>query len=114
MTERSTLDEMTADQMVVVDWHGNVLEGTLRLSSHMCTHIVLDHAFPDCRGMCHTLSRSAAAWAQAGKDIPALGSTHADYFYGQIPCTRAIEPEKIAEMAKMPITGKLQRRKQIE
>jgi len=87
--------DMTADDMVIVDLAGTVLEGNLRPSSDMWTHIALYTAFPGCSGICHTHSRAAAAWAQAGKDLPALGTTHADYFYGSIPCTRAMTAEEI-------------------
>lgn len=81
-------DTMTADQMVVVDLHtGAVVEGSLRPSSDTPTHLVLYRAFPEIGGIVHTHSTYATAWAQAGKDLPNIGTTHADYFHNAIPCT---------------------------
>ena len=80
-------DVMTADDMVVVDLDGNVVEGNLNPSSDTPTHLVLYRAFPNIQGVVHTHSTYATAWAQAGKDIPNIGTTHADYFYKDIPCT---------------------------
>jgi L-ribulose-5-phosphate 4-epimerase len=88
-------DNMTADDMVVVDFSGKVLEGKWKPSSDLWTHIVLYRSFPDCGGIVHTHSRSATSFAQAGVDIPALGTTHADYFYGAIPCTRPLRVSEI-------------------
>ena len=88
-------ETMTPDDMVVVDWDGHVVEGKLRPSSDLPTHICLYHAFPGIGGIVHTHSLHAAVFAQAGKDIPALGTTHADYFYGPIPCTRDMTDEEI-------------------
>lgn len=88
--------EMRPDQMVVVDLNGNIVEGKLNPSSDTATHIELYKACPDIGGIVHTHSRYATAWAQARKGIPALGTTHADDFYGTIPCTRAMTDEEIS------------------
>lgn len=90
-------DVMTAKDMVVVDLEGNVIEGTLNPSSDTATHIELYKAFPGIKGIVHTHSRWATTFAQAGIGIPALGTTHADYFYGEIPCTRQMTPEEIKD-----------------
>lgn len=89
-------DGMSVEDIVVVDLNGNIVEGTLTPSSDTATHIEIYKAFPDVGGVVHTHSRSATIWAQAGIDIPALGTTHADYFYGDIPCTRKLSHEEIA------------------
>ena len=82
-------DEMKASDMVVVDLNtGKVVEGDLNPSSDTPTHLVLYKAFPNIQGVVHTHSTYATAFAQAGKDIPNIGTTHADYFYKDIPCTR--------------------------
>ena len=84
-------DEMKADDMVVVDLEtGEVVEGDLNPSSDTPTHLVLYKAFPNIQGVVHTHSTYATAFAQAGRDIPNIGTTHADYFYKDIPCTREI------------------------
>ncbi len=83
-------DEMTAEDLVVVDLDGTVVEGDLRPSSDTPTHLALYRAFPDIGGIVHTHSPWATSWAQAGLPLPALGTTHADYFYGEIPCTREL------------------------
>ena len=88
-------DEMKASDMVVVDLEGNVVEGNLRPSSDTPTHIELYKAFPNIGGVVHTHSRWATSFAQAGCEIPAMGTTQADYFYGPIPCTRALTDEEI-------------------
>lgn len=80
-------DEMKADDMVVVNLEGKVVEGSLRPSSDTPTHTVLYKAFPEIGGVVHTHSTYATAWAQAGRDIPNIGTTHADYFHNDIPCT---------------------------
>ncbi len=80
-------DVMKASDMVVVDLDGNVVEGDLRPSSDTPTHIVLYKAFPEIGGVVHTHSTYATAWAQAGIDLPNIGTTHADYFHNAIPCT---------------------------
>ncbi|MFA0239297.1 MULTISPECIES: L-ribulose-5-phosphate 4-epimerase [Vibrio] len=89
--------DMTAEDMVVVDLEGNIVEGKLNPSSDTATHLELYKAFPEVSGIVHTHSRSATIWAQAGIDIPALGTTHADYFYGDIPCTRRLSHSEIAK-----------------
>lgn len=89
-------DNMTADDMVVVDLDGNTVEGRYKPSSDTPTHIELYKAFGCAGGIVHTHSRWATSFAQAGKDIPALGTTHADYFYGPIPCTRKMTAGEIA------------------
>lgn len=82
-------DVMKAGDMVVVDLQtGKVVEGDLNPSSDTPTHLVLYRSFPNIRGIVHTHSTYATAWAQAGRDIPNIGTTHADYFYKDIPCTR--------------------------
>lgn len=88
-------DDMTSDDMVVVDLEGKVVEGKLRPSSDTPTHLVLYKAFPNIGGIVHTHSSWATAWAQSGKPIPALGTTHADYFYGPVPCTRKLIQQEI-------------------
>ena len=89
-------EALSPANMVVLDLDGNIVEGTYRPSSDTPTHLVLYRAFPECGGIVHTHSRWATSFAQAGRDIPALGTTHADYFYGDIPCTRKMTPEEIA------------------
>ncbi len=89
-------DTMTADDMVIVDLEGKVVEGKYKPSSDTPTHLVLYKAFQNIGGIVHTHSRNATSWAQAGRDIPAYGTTHGDYFYGAIPCTRKMTPEEIA------------------
>ena len=88
-------DNMTPEDMVVVDLDGKVVEGKWRPSSDTPTHVELYKAFPKCGGIVHTHSRWATTFAQAGMDIPAMGTTHGDYFYGDIPCTRKMTTEEI-------------------
>ncbi|MFC4323901.1 L-ribulose-5-phosphate 4-epimerase [Litchfieldia salsa] len=88
-------DEMKLEDMVVVDLEGNRVEGELKPSSDTPTHLALYKAFPTIGGIVHTHSPWATSWAQAGRSIPALGTTHADYFYGEIPCTRKMTDEEI-------------------
>lgn len=88
-------EEMTIDDMVVVDMDGNVVDGTLKPSSDTATHLALYKAFTGIGGIVHTHSPWATTWAQAGRGIPALGTTHADYFYGEIPCTRPMTEAEI-------------------
>ncbi len=88
-------EEMTAQDMVCVDLEGNVVEGKWKPSSDMPTHLELYKAFPTIGGVVHTHSRWATIFAQAGKEIPAYGTTHADYFYGSIPCTRRMKQREI-------------------
>lgn len=87
-------DHMTAADMVVTDLNGNVVEGTLKPSSDTMTHLALYRAFPHIGGVVHTHSAYATAWAEAGKAIPCLGTTHADYFHGPVPVTRRLREEE--------------------
>jgi L-ribulose-5-phosphate 4-epimerase len=87
---------MKVDDIVVVSLTGNILDGKLNPSSDTATHIELYKAFPQIGGIVHTHSRYATIWAQAELDIPALGTTHADYFYGDVPCTRELTDSEIA------------------
>lgn len=89
-------DELTPDKLVVCDLSGEVVEGNLRPSSDMPTHAELYRAWGDrVHGVVHTHSASATAWAQAGRSIPCYGTTHADYFYGAVPCMRGLTEEEI-------------------
>jgi L-ribulose-5-phosphate 4-epimerase len=88
-------EKMKASDMVVVDLDGNVVEGNLKPSSDTPTHLVLYKSFTNIGGVVHTHSEWATSWAQAGKGIPAIGTTHADYFYGEIPCTRKMTKAEI-------------------
>lgn len=88
-------DVMKASDMVVCDMEGHVVEGTLKPSSDMATHLELYKNFKDIGGVVHTHSTHATAWAQAGKGIPNIGTTHADYFADEIPCTRKMTEEEI-------------------
>ena len=90
-------DELTPDMLVVMDLNGNQVEGDLNPSSDTKTHLELYKAFPALGGVVHTHSTHAVAWAQARRDIPAFGTTHADYFYGPVPCARELTPEEIEE-----------------
>lgn len=89
-------DEMTAGDMVVLTLDGEIVEGQLRPSSDTPTHLELYRQFPNVGGVVHTHSPWATTLAQNGRSIPALGTTHADYFYGEIPCTRQMTPAEIA------------------
>ena len=89
-------DGMCLEDMVVVDLDGKVVEGKWKPSSDTPTHVELYKAFPNIGGVVHTHSRWATTFAQAGRAIPPLGTTHADYFYGPIPCTRRMTEEEIA------------------
>ena len=88
-------EEMKASDMVVIDLDGNVIEGDLNPSSDTPTHLELYRRFPSIGGITHTHSRWATIFAQCGKDIPALGTTHADTFYGSVPCTRKLTESEI-------------------
>ena len=90
-------DTMTPEDMTVVDLQGNIIEGRYKPSSDTKTHLVLYRTYPQIGGIVHTHSVWAVAFAQAGMPIPALGTTHADYFYGDIPCTRGLTAEEIEE-----------------
>lgn len=88
-------ESLREEDIVLLDLSGKVLEGRLNPSSDTPTHVALYNAFPDIGGICHTHSPYATAWAQAGMAIPVYGTTHADYFYGEIPCTRDMTEEEI-------------------
>lgn len=88
-------ETMKPSDLVVVDLEGKTVEGTLRPSSDLPTHLILYKAFPSIGGVAHTHSRAATAWAQAGREIPCLGTTHADYFSGPVPVTRPLSPKEI-------------------
>ncbi len=89
---------MKPEQMVVLSLDdGSVVEGSLRPSSDAPTHLALYRAFPGIGGITHTHSTWATMWAQAGRGVPCYGTTHADNFYGEVPCTRPMTPEEIAE-----------------
>lgn len=88
-------EDLRPEDLVVLDLEGNQVEGALNPSSDTKTHLVLYNAFPRIGGIVHTHSPRAVAWAQAGRDIPAYGTTHADYFYGSVPCARSLTEEEI-------------------
>ncbi len=90
-------EELTPDDMVVVDLDCNKVEGRYKPSSDTATHAELYKAFPDIGGIVHTHSPWATSWAQAGRDIPCYGTTHADYMYGPVPCARTLTPKEIDE-----------------
>ncbi len=90
-------DGMSPEDMVVMDLSGNRVEGKYKPSSDTPTHLELYKAFPEIGGVVHTHSSYATSWAQAGRDIPCYGTTHADYFYGPIPCLRCLTKEEIEE-----------------
>jgi L-ribulose-5-phosphate 4-epimerase len=90
-------EEMRPENLVVTNLRGNVVEGNLRPSSDLATHLVLYNQFPDIGGIAHTHSEYATAWAQARKPIPCFGTTHADYFAGEIPVTYPMTDQEIAE-----------------
>ena len=88
-------DKLTPDDMVVMDLEGNRVEGTLNPSSDTKTHLILYNRFPKIGGVVHTHSPWATSWAQAGRDIPCYGTTHADYIYGSVPCARNLNEEEL-------------------
>lgn len=88
-------DTMTWQDMVLVDLDGKVVDSKWKPSSDTPTHLVLYHDFKEIGGVVHTHSEWATSWAQMGLSIPALGTTHADYFYGEIPCTRKLTREEV-------------------
>ena len=90
-------EALKPEDLVVMDLEGHKVEGKLNPSSDTKTHLELYKAFPELGGIVHTHSTHAVAWAQAGRDIPAYGTTHADYFYGDVPCARSLTPEEIQE-----------------
>lgn len=99
-------EDMKTEHMVVLDADGKQIEGDLRPSSDAPTHVELYRSFKDIGGVVHTHSEWATSWAQAGRSLPAYGTTHADYFFGEIPCTRALTKEEI-EGAYEVNTGKV-------
>jgi L-ribulose-5-phosphate 4-epimerase len=88
-------DRLRPEHMVVTDLEGTIVEGELRPSSDLKTHLALYKAFETIGAVVHTHSENATAWAQAGREIPALGTTHADYFHGPVPCTRELTDDEI-------------------
>ena len=99
-------DELRPEDMVVMDLQGHRVEGELNPSSDTKTHLVLYNAFPGIGGIVHTHSPYAVGWAQAGEDIPCYGTTHADYFYGPVPCARHLSKEELDEDYELN-TGKI-------
>ncbi|MBE5743078.1 MAG: L-ribulose-5-phosphate 4-epimerase, partial [Clostridiales bacterium] len=99
-------DKMTADDMVVIDLDGNVVEGKYRPSSDTPTHLYLYKKFQEIGGVVHTHSTNAVSFAQAGRDIIAYGTTHADAFYGDVPCARALTKQEIESEYELN-TGKV-------
>ena len=99
-------EELKPEDMVVVDFDGNRVEGDLNPSSDTATHAWLYKNWPDIGGVVHTHSSYATSWAQAGRDIPCYGTTHADYIYGPVPCLRTLTKEEIDEAYELN-TGKL-------
>ncbi len=93
--------DLKPEDMVVMDLMGNKVEGRYKPSSDMATHLELYKAFPEIGGIVHTHSTWATSWAQALRGIPCYGTTHADYFYGEIPCTRALTTEEISTNYEM-------------
>ena len=92
-----TTHKLTPEMMVVMDLNGNKVEGDLNPSSDTATHLELYKAFPEIGGIVHTHSSYATSWAQAGRDIPCYGTTHADYIYGPVPCVRCLTKEEIED-----------------
>lgn len=90
-------DKLKPEDMVVVDLEGNKVEGKYNPSSDTATHVELYKAFPEIGGIVHTHSSYATSWAQAGRDIPCYGTTHADYIYGEVPCLRCLTKEEIED-----------------
>ena len=99
-------EDLKPEDMVVIDLDGNRVEGRYNPSTDTATHLELYKAFPEIGGVVHTHSPWATVWAQAGRSIPSYGTTHADYFYGEIPCARSLTPEEIEE-AYEKNTGKV-------
>lgn len=90
-------DKLKPEDMVVVDLNGNKVEGRYNPSSDTATHVELYKAFTEIGGIVHTHSSYATSWAQAGRDIPCYGTTHADYIYGPVPCVRCLTADEIAD-----------------
>jgi L-ribulose-5-phosphate 4-epimerase len=101
-----TYNEMTPDDMVVVDMKGKVVEGKYKPSSDTATHLEIYRNFKNTGGIVHTHSEWATSWAQAGRAIPPFGTTHADYFFGEIPCTRKMKKKEVKGEYELE-TGKL-------
>lgn len=99
-------EEMHAEDMVVLDLEGKVVEGKLNPSSDTPTHLELYRNFPNIGGIVHTHSEWATSWAQAGRPLPPFGTTHADYFYGEVPCTRNLTGNEVRQAYELE-TGKL-------
>ena len=99
-------DELKPENLVIVDLDNNIVEGDMNPSSDTKTHVELYKAFPAIGGIVHTHSPHAVGWAQAGRDIPCYGTTHADYFYKSIPCTRNLTGEEVNEDYELN-TGKV-------
>lgn len=99
-------DEMQAEDMVALNLDGEVVEGKLKPSSDTPTHLELYRNFPNIGGIVHTHSEWATSWAQAGRSLPAFGTTHADYFFGEIPCTRDLTEEEVSRDYELE-TGKV-------
>ena len=99
-------DDMKPEDMVVLDLEGKIVEGRLRPSSDTPTHLELYRNFPNIGGIVHTHSEWATSWAQAGRPVPAFGTTHADYFYGEVPCTRELTEEEVKKAYELE-TGKV-------
>ena len=98
-------DLLTPEDMVVVDLQGNKVEGRYNPSSDTATHVVLYNRFPNIGGIVHTHSSWATSWAQAGRDIPCYGTTHADYIYGEVPCVRNRQKKKLTKvMSIIPVS----------
>lgn len=97
---------MTQDHMVQVNLAGTVLSGNYKPSSDTATHLAIYNSFPEVGGIVHCHSKWATAWAQSGRELPAYGTTHADYFYGPVPCTRTLTPDEIAQDYELN-TGKV-------
>jgi L-ribulose-5-phosphate 4-epimerase len=94
-------DDLKVDDIVIVDLEGKVMSGSLKPSSDTASHLYLYQQFPDVGGIVHTHSAWASTWAQAGRGIPVYGTTHADYFYGEIPCTRPLTAEELSKDYEM-------------
>ena len=90
-----TVDELKPDDLVIVDFDNKIVEGEMNPSSDTKTHVELYKNFENVGGIVHTHSSYAVGWAQAGRDIPCYGTTHADYFYGSVPCTRNLTQEEV-------------------
>ncbi len=90
-------EDLQPEDMVVIDLNGTKIEGRYNPSSDTATHLELYKKYPKIGGIVHTHSREATSWAQAGRAIPSYGTTHADYFHGEIPCTRSLTTEEVEE-----------------